>query len=242
MSLQLSFGQFYGIDTIVEFFTIIVSLIISYYSHKIYSIIKDGNYKFFSWAFLSIAVALVFKIVSNITILHTVKIQKLNFLITLFHESEVMEVINFVSFILYKALFIAGFLFLFLIITKTKKKEGLFLFGYLGLITILFSIYFNFVFHLTLVIVLAYLVIHFYENYKTQNTRNSFFVFFAFLVILISQFSFAFDEINPIFYLAGEILLLVGFLTLLLNQMKLQNEKTNKVRSDKRHALNFKRK
>jgi len=225
MPFKLSLGQFYGIDSIVEFFIIIVSLIISYYSHKIYKVIKENNYQFFSWAFLSIAVAFLFKIISNLTILHTIKIEKANFIITFLYEYEWIDILNFISFIMYKVLFIAGFLFLFLIITKTKKKEGILLFVYFSLITILFSVYFNFIFHLTLVIIMSYLVMHFYMNYKTLKTRNSFFVFFAFLVILISEFSFVFIGLHPLFYLLGEVLLLVAFITLLLNQIKLQSQK-----------------
>ena len=151
---------------------------------------------------------------------------------------------QFLSFILYKVFFILGFLILFFIVTKTEKKEKMFLFVYFGIITILFSIYFNFIFHLTLIFILTLLITHFYENYKKLKTKNSFFVFIAFLIILIGHILFMFVEIEPIFYLLGEIILLLAFITLLINQIQLKNkktnEKTNKARSDKRPFINFK--
>jgi hypothetical protein len=242
MSLQLSFGQFNGVDTLVEFFIIIVSLIISYYSHKIDKLVQEKSYKFFAWGFLSIAVAFVFKVISNITILNKVTVEKANFIFTFFANLQWAEIIQFISFVLYKVFFILGFLILFFIITKTEKKEKMFLFIYFGVITILFSIYINFIFHLTLVMILTLLTIHFYENYQRIKNRNSFLVFMAFLIILISHIFFIFVNIGSIFYLFGEIALLIAFTTLLVNHIGLKHEKTNKARSDKRPFVNFKRK
>ncbi len=237
MTIRFSLGTFYIIYSLLELLIIAVSVIIAYFSYKIYKVIKDKNYKYFSWAFVSIAISFIFKILSNITIVHRVLITQYDIVRVITHELEWVEILNFISFILFKVFFILGFLFIFLIVTKTDKKERIFLFVYLSIITILFSIYFNFVFHLTLVVILAFLVNYFYKNYNKLKTTNSMLVYAAFAIILVSQLSFAFTDVNSIFYFLDEILLLIGFLTLLANHLihKSSHEKTDKIRSYQRH-------
>ena len=56
---------FHGIDSIFEIVSIIVALLIALYAYKIYKFSKVNKYKFFSWAFLLIAIAYIFKILTN---------------------------------------------------------------------------------------------------------------------------------------------------------------------------------
>lgn len=242
MQLALSLGKFYGIDSLVEILIIIVSFIISYYSNKIYRLVKDKNYRLFSFAFLAIAISFIFKILSNLTILHKTNIHVTNFVLVVLTEFEFIEVVNFISLILYKSFYLVGFLILFLILTKTSNKEKIFLFFYLSLITILFSIYFDFVFHITLILILLFLTYNFFINYNKRKSINSFLVFFAFLLLSVDHLFFILEDINLILYLIGEILSLIGFLCLLVNQIKIKNEKTNTVRSNKRYFRDNKRK
>ena len=242
MQLTFSLGKFYGIDSLVEVLMIIVSFIISYYSNKVYRLVKDKNYRLFSFAFLAIAISFIFKILSNLTVLHKVNIQVANFVFAVLTEFESIEVVNFVSLILYKSFYLIGFLILFLIITKTSNREKIFLFFYLSLIAILFSIYFDFVFHLTIIFILISLTYNFLINYNKRKSINAFLVFFAFLLLSIDHLFFILESFDPILYIIGEILSLIGFLCLLLNQIKLKNEKTNKVGSNKRPFRDTKRK
>lgn len=224
MEWTLVLGRFYGMDTFVEFLTILVSFFISFYSFRVYKMIKDKHYKWFSFAFLLLGISFIFKIFSNITFLHKVEVQEANFVFTFMSHLEFAQLINFFSFILYKTSHLIGFLILFLILTKNEDKERNLLFFYLSLIVILFSIYFNFIFHLTVFFILIYLTLHFYENYKKIDNINSFLVFISFLIILTSHLFFIFSDVYGLFYLFGEILLLIGFLCLLANQIGLKKK------------------
>jgi hypothetical protein len=230
-------GRFYGIDSLIEFLIILVAAIVSLYSHKIYKIVKDQNYKFFSIAFLLIAISFVFKILSNFTILNRVKIQGVNFVYTVLSQPSYMPLVDFISFTLYKIFYLLGFLILFLILTKTDKKDKIFLFIYLSIIAILFSIYLNFVFHITLFLILLFLTIHFYENHKNHKTTNSMLVFVGFLIILIAHLSFLFSDMGSLFYMIGEGLLLIAFLSLLINQVKLRKSSKKKLNPSKSSKL-----
>ncbi len=223
-----SLGKFYGIDSLVELLIILVAISISYYSYKIYRIIKDKNYFLFSLSFLSIAISFILKILSNLTILHQVKITTLNLVITITKASQYMELINFISFISYKTLNLIGFLILFFIVTRTKGKEKILLFIYLSITTVFFSIYFNFIFYMTLIFILSFITTRFYYNYKKIQSLNSLLVFLGFFLISLSSFIFIFSEANSNIYLVGEFVRLFGFLALLLNQIKLKNVEQKK--------------
>ena len=242
MSSGIFLGRFYGIDSIIELFIVVVSFLISAYSNKIYKIIKEKDYRYFSLAFLSIGIAFIFKIISNFTFFYRAVIEKANFFLLFVTEFESMEIVHFLSYILYKTLFTLGFLILFLIISKTDKKDKIFLLLYLSAITTLFSIYFDFVFHLTIVIIALCLALHFYDNHLKVKTKNSFLVFFSFLIMLLSGLFFTFSNLHSVFYIIGESLLLLGFFALLVNQIKPENEEKNKTRDSKGHFRGAKRK
>lgn len=220
----LTLGRFYGIDSLMEILIVVVSLTVSLYSHKVYKLLKNKNMKYFSIAFLLIAISLIFKILSNVTLLHQVVIRDLNFVYTITTQLRYMQIINFFSFMIYKTFHVLAFLLIFFIVSKTDTKEKKALFIYFGLIAIFLSIYFNFIFYLTLVFILVFLTMHFYENYKTTGFKNSKLVFLGFLFITISHFILILEQINIYFDLGGEIVMLIGFIFLLINQVKLKEE------------------
>jgi hypothetical protein len=217
----LTLGNFYGIDSLFEFLVVIVSSIISLYSYKVYKLLKNKNFRYFSLAFLFVAISFVFKILSNLTILHRVQIVNINSIIVITSQFEYMRLIQFTSFILYKTFYLLGALFLFFIATKTKKQNK-FMFVYLSLLVIILSIFMNFIFYLTLVFILTFLTSYYYENYKKNKLTNSFLVFLGFLLLSISQLVLIFSGFRPIIDLLGDILMLSGFLVLLINQIKIK--------------------
>lgn len=239
----LTLGRIYGIDSLIEFLSLIIAGITSYYSHRLYKLIGEKEFKYFSIAFLFIAISFLFKILSNITLTHYIQVSDANFIFTIASQFEYIQLINFFSFLFYKTFILLGLLILFFIATQTKRNQKIFLFIYLSLVTILFSIYFNFIFDLTLIFLLIFLTSYFYENYQKNKSNNSFMVFIGFLLFLIGRIILIFSGIHPLIYLIGEIFILFGFIALLINLIKIKNEqKTNKIRSYKGHLRSTTRK
>jgi hypothetical protein len=235
MALTLSLGSFYGIDSLLDFTIALVAILIAYQSRKIYKLIKEQNYQYFSMAFFSIAIAFLLKIVANLTILNEVVFERTNLIITVTHELQEMQIVNLLGVTFYKIFLLIGYLILFLITTRTNKKEDILLFVYLGFLTVVFSIYFNFVFHLTVIMILTTMVLYFYKNYKRTNSKNSYMVYLAFLLILISHAVNLFYGLHVFVYLLAEIFVFTGFLILLINHTRIKNgQEKNKVRGNQR--------
>ena len=231
MVLNFSLGNMYGIDSFFELLIIIVSLIIAYSGYRIYKIIEDKKYKIFSLGFLALSISFIFKILSNLTIFYKVRINYVGLPFIGIMQWKYMELFNFASFIFYKVFHVIGFLILFFVITNTYKKDKILTMLYLGIIAVLFSIYFNFIFDLTIAILLLFLTMHFYQNYEKQKSKNAFLVFLAFLLMLVSHCFFMFSDMNLIFYLIGEILLMASFLNLLINQFRTERKMENNLKT-----------
>lgn len=229
MVIRLSLGDFYGIDSMIDLMIVFVSLLVSFQSHKIFKLIRSKNYRIFSWAFLSIAIAYFFKIIVNLTALYHVTVQPQNFVQYMIHEFNEMHYANFISATLFKSFLLLGFLTLFLLTTKTFKREDIILFAYLGIISILFSVYFDFVFFLTLVMLLIFLTIYFYNNHKKNKSKQSYLSYLASIFILAGYTTDIFYGFNPWIYLLGEIFVFTGFLVMFSNHIKTKHEqKKNK--------------
>lgn len=223
MIISLSALRFYGIDSFIDFLIFLVAILITYQSYSIYNLLKEKNYKFFSWAFLSISLAFLFKIIVNLTFFHQIEVLQTYFINSaLMEHLEFLDLVNFFSVIFYRMFLLIGFLILFLIFTKTERKEKVILFAYLSIITVLFSIYFSIVFHLTLFLLLLFLTIYFYRHHRKIKSRNSLIVLYSFIIILTANFIGFFSSLHPMFYLSYEIALLVGFFVLLLNHLRLK--------------------
>ena len=235
MTLSFSLGYFYGIDSIIDLLIALVAGLIAYQSRRVYVLTNKKTYNYFSWAFVSIGVAFLAKIFANLTIRYDTIFERANFIISITQELHHMQLINFFGFTFYKIFLLAGFLILFLITTKTQKKGDVILFGYFSAITLLFSIYFDFVFYLTLAIILAALTTFYYRNYKRVRSPSSYRVYVAFLFILISHVVDLFLGIHILIYLLAELLIFIGFLILLVNHTKVKNDqKKNQIRGNKR--------
>jgi hypothetical protein len=229
MANVLSLGNFYGLDSLIDLMIAFVSILVSYQSHRIFKLIKNKNYKIFSWSFLAIGIAYLFKIIANLTIIHQITITHPNFISYIAKEFNELHLTNFLSFTIFKVFLLLGFLILFLLTTKTFGKEDIILFAYLSIISILFSIYFNFIFYLTLVVLLIFLTSYFYKNDKNKSSKKSHNSFLAFAFILAGYIVSVFYTFNPIIYLLSEILVFAGFLIIFLNHTGIKNEqKKNK--------------
>lgn len=226
--LLFTLGRVYGIDSIIEFLIIIVCLMISIFSYKIYKILKIKNFEYFSLGFIFLAISFIFKILSNLTISHRIAILDFNRILVITSQLEYMKLIQFISFLSYKSFHILGLLFLFFITTKIKDRNEKLMFLYFGILVIIFSIPFNFIFNLTVMFLLAFVTLHFYNNYYENRLSNSLLVFIAFALLTISHLLLMFSNYSPLSYLFGEIITLAGFLVLLVNQITLKNEKKTK--------------
>ncbi len=209
---------FFGIDIVFEAFFVLIALLISFYGYKIFRVSRSKEHRHFSLAFLFIALSFIFKITTNFDIYYnvfkTLRLGKTTVTFSYIYSSEILHIAGL---FLFKLFLTAAFFTLFLLTDRRHSKKDVYLTLYLIFISTLFSISAYYVFHLTLSIILLFIVKHFFENYKRSPKRSKFIVFFSFLMLFLSQLAFMLIFLGLEFYVVGEILMLVGYSALLYN-------------------------
>ncbi len=229
----LSLGSYYGIDSLIDLLIVVVSIVVFLQSRKIYLLSKQRTFNFFSISFLMIGISFFFKILANLTKLYEVTFAHPSLIISIFSSLGNIEIIHLISFLLFKVFFVCGFLALLLIFSKSKNASETVVFFYLGLVTVIFSIFYNFIFHLTLVIVISAICIYFYVRFIKTRSRLTLYLFIAFLFIFASNFASIFTHLDLIIYIASEVIMFVGFVIILFVHLKIKNGKEKiKIRSN----------
>ncbi|MBW3010898.1 hypothetical protein KY326_01625 [Candidatus Woesearchaeota archaeon] len=208
---------FYNIDSIFEFVTVIVAILVAVYSYKCFRLSRDQKYKWFSLSFAGIAAGFLAKIMTNFTLYHEVVKTKAVGLLVL-TSRYVQRDIFFLSTttFFYHLLILLGLLGLYLCIYKSyKQKQDIFILLFLAFISTVGSHYRYQVFHITAAVLLFFIFRHFYKNYLKKMTKNTLLVALAFCLLLISQILFTFIGLDPQLYVIGEVIQLVGFVLLL---------------------------
>ncbi len=217
-------GWFNGFDLLFDSIGLVVALLIAAYSWRIYKLNNENRFLYFSLAFILVSISLSFKIFTSgvlyffpvretvAQVLRPAAGQGLRYS-ALFYRA---------GFFFQMASMLGAWLLIFLISQKSRARLTQFyelsqigLFVYLVLLISVISNFEYVVFYLTSLVLLALIVLNYYKNYLTSKKKNALLVMSAFLFILAGHLFLVFMSVNNSFYVAGEMLMLFGFLLLL---------------------------
>ncbi|MEK6974682.1 MAG: hypothetical protein AABW41_05610 [Nanoarchaeota archaeon] len=215
--VQLLVGPewFYGLDTLFETFSIIVSFLVGVLAYKIYKLTSQKKYLNFCTAFLMIAAALSFKIISNFVVFYKTVEKTFYGLFTVTYTHS-FDFINLASLYLFRVMFLIAFLIILINIYGIKDKKIISLIVFLSIVSIFFSNFTYLLFHLILALVIGFISFHYFKNYSSKKRRTALLVMLSFLAIFLSQLMFIFYVYQTGFYVLAETFQLLGFLFLLL--------------------------
>ena len=207
---------FYGKDILMDIVSIIVLLLIAFFSIKYYQTKKNRNYIYLTLSFTMLAASFLFKILMNLNfyykVIETVPLGP----ITVTYESlKSSHTLFFYSFLLYWFLTLFGFYILYSIYQKQSWVD--FLFGTYLLFMVTFYAYPSYqAFHVTLFILLALITYIHARKYLNQKHYTNKLVTYSFGMITLSQAFFNLVDFNDSFYVTAEIIQLIGYLCLLI--------------------------
>ncbi len=205
---------FFGIDSLFETISILVSFLIAVFVYRIYKLTGQKKYRNFSVAFLMISAGLSFKILSNFVVFYTEVEKSFYGLFTVTYIKD-LDFINIIAFFFYRLLIVGAFIIILASLLKIKDKKMLGLLTIFAFIGVVIGHDTYFIFHLILALILGIITYHYHENYKLKKSNNSLLVMLAFLFIFLSQIIFIFLIFADDLYAVGESLMLFGFLLLL---------------------------
>jgi hypothetical protein len=215
---------FNGWDLLFQVVSLVVALLISAFSFRIYRLHQNNKYAYFSFAFLLVAVGLLFKMGTSATLYFTpvrdaaaqmlrpLAGQQLQFSHLLYRSGFFLQMIPLLG----------AWLLIFFVSQKSRARlkklyevSQIALFIYL---IVLISVVANFqytIFYLTSAVILSLIVLNYYKSYLNSKNKNTLRVMFSFLFILVGNLFLIFVFVFEGFYAIGELFSMIGFLLLL---------------------------
>ena len=202
---------FYGKDIIIDSISLLVLLLIAFFSFKYYKIRRNKNYNFLGFSFCLIALSFLFKILTNFTIYYKVlETHDLGIVTLTYQTIKVSEILFYIGFLAYRLLMLIGLYMLYSIYVK-QPKSNILLITFFILTSTYFSQSSYYLFHLTALILLILITVHYYTNYFTTKNKSTKFVASSFGIITISHLFSIFANISTRFYVIAELIQLMGF-------------------------------
>lgn len=207
---------FYGKDIIIDIVSIVVLLLIAFFSMRYYGIKKNRNYLHLAVSFAILAGSFLFKVIMNYNIYYKViETKQLGLITVAFQALKASGKLFVTSFLLYWFFTLFGFYILYSIYQKQSPSN--FLLGtYLLLVLSYFAYPAYYVFHLTLFVLLVLITLNHSRKYiKTRHFATKL-VACSFGLIALSQVFFILVDVNSHFYVIGELVQLIGYIILLI--------------------------
>jgi hypothetical protein len=202
---------FFGYDSIAELISMFITFCIGLYSHKIYKLTGQKKFKYMYLGFVLLGIAFLAKSITNWIIYK-------EWITGALYVGKVVKLYNLYNFgfLLHVLLMLSAYMLLLLLMWDINDERIVSLSFIFILITTLLTQHIFIMFHVTSFILLGYLGWEFWKNARKTKKTTAYTVFGAFVILLLAQLVFIFmDEVRA-FYVAGEVVQLVGYLALLV--------------------------
>ena len=207
---------FCGNEIIIDIVSILVLFLIGFFSFTYYRIKRKREHLSLASAFLMLSLALIFKTLTNFTVLYHLLETKRIGLITITYEIVKSSDIPFYAgFLPYRLLTLLGLYMLYSIYHKQSRTTA-FVIIYLLFVSTYFSYSAYYAFHLTALTLLALITVEYFKNYRKGRGRAAMVLTLSFALITISQVFFIFLNLHTIFYVIAALLQLAGYSGLLI--------------------------
>ncbi len=194
---------FHMFDSIFQIVFALITLGISFFSYKVFHFTKQNKFKYFSLSFLLVAIGYLIVSFSNLLVylgIYDGIISRLN-------EFNVANAF-FLAFILF---LLMGYMLLIIISMNLKNKRLVALLLSVVMLFVAFSYQYYLKFHMVSLLLLAFIALQFYENYKSKKHVNSGMVFASFYLLAFAELFFIATPFMTISYVFAHGLQLIGF-------------------------------
>ena len=213
--LVYSPSWFFGLDVALQSVSIIVALLISFMAYRIYKIMKESNFFYFSLAFFLISLSYVVKSFSDLFLYANLSKDMAPWIDIVLYRLSTLEFISIFGNLAHRFLILLGFLILLIIFLEIKDKRIIFLFTYFIFIISAFSAWSFLLFQTTLTVFAGTVCIYYIFHYLEHRRMILLYSLLGFSFVFLAQFSFMFTFFfERQMFVIGHVLQAVGFLLL----------------------------
>ncbi|MBI2129740.1 hypothetical protein HYU07_05885 [Candidatus Woesearchaeota archaeon] len=216
MALVFSLEWFQGINFLFELFALISTLLVAFFSYRVFKYTSQRKYFHFALAFFLVAAAFFLKIISSIIVYSgEQQLQTIGAATLTTYNIYYFEWIQSSGFFIARFVMLLAFLLLFIVNFKVRSRVVMLLLMYLVFVSILARDSYL-IFHATLFVILLPLAYYYFKNYLKNRKLSSALVLSSFFLMLISHPVFSFVLLYDKLYVAAEFIQSLAFLILLL--------------------------
>jgi len=195
---------FYGLDTIFEIVSGLVTVLASMLSYRVYRFTRQKKYYYLFASFMLVSLAFVLRAMGA-------------FLMHLGFYERIVSILDMFDIIFLGQMTLMLLAYTILLLASLSVKSRRLIAFIMGLMTmfIVFSYQYYLKFHVMLFMLLFFLTVNFYLNYRKRKSLNSALVFSGFYLLMMAQPFFLFTvHLNQKFYIVGQALQVMGFMAL----------------------------
>lgn len=216
MKIVLTPNWFLGGDVLIEIFSFLILLLFSIFSVKSYKLSKNKNSLYLGLGFLLIAVAELATTITKFVLYYdTTFTQYIGHMAITYHVVKSVDIFYYIGFFFNKLLTLFGLFIIYRLPGKKISASDLILIIYFILVSAIFSYTSDLVFHLTAILLLAFIIECYSEIYKKNKSENTINLIIAFSILALSHVILIFATSGAI-YVFAQIVQLVSYIILLV--------------------------
>jgi len=221
MKIVLTPDWFLGADILIEIFSFIILFLFFILCLKNYRLSKNRSSLYLGLGFFAIAFAEIFTILTKLVLYYDTSFtQNIGHMVVTYNVVKSVDIFYYIGFFLHKFFTLMGLYIIYKIPAKKGITSDFFLAFYFLLLSALFSNFFNYLFHITALLLLI-LIINNYQNlYKKNKSGNTKTLLIAFAMLALSHIIFILSNI-AILYAIAQTIQLISYIILLILMVKI---------------------
>lgn len=201
---------FFGIDVVIDVLSALVLVSLMLAALRYYRLSGQRKHALIATSFGVVALGFVINMFRNFVFYFSD-----NPWMVSFSQLESSAVFVTWMIVLARAITVLGLFMLYSLYYKDSRSTR-WLVGFLLLTSMVLSTSAYFVYHLTSLLLLAFISAHYLNRYLQVGGRGKQFLAIGFCCIALSQLVFIFAALTPWLYVTGEVLQLLGYASLLI--------------------------
>jgi len=203
---------FLGVDASLEAFAALIAFFVTFASYKVYRVSKENRYRSFMTAFILLTLSFLVRAGAD-SILEKIFL----------HLSQGLYAkVFFIGYVLHIFLALSAYLLLIAITHKIAQRRIIGLISILLFVAMILSGSYFLSFYIISTVLLAFVCVAYFQNFRKVHSQTSCLVFIAFLLLTLAQPQFLLEAVNDVWYATAHITQALGYLTLLITLLRLK--------------------
>ncbi len=221
MKIVFTPDWFLGKDVLIDLFSFFILLAFFVLCTQSYRINKKKNSLFLGLGFLLIALAQLSSILTKSVLYYdTTLTQTIGQIAVTYKVVQSVDLFYYAGFFFHKLLMLFGLFTIYKLPLKKEMRKDFLLLSYLLFISILVSSRFYFLFHLTALILISFIIRNYSVVYTKNKKKTTKFLVIGFYTLFVSQAIFLFSNFGY-FYVVADIIEMFSYFIFLIVIVKI---------------------